>query len=465
MASSRKAAPEALPGSPVSAAPFDLDQRVAACLQRHLKPGARIVVGFSGGLDSTVLLHVLARLAPGPGLHLSAVHVHHGLSANADAWGEHCSRVCDELGLPLALHRVRVEPDGDGPEAAARKARYRVFSGLAVDALALAHHQDDQAETVLLQLLRGGGLKGVAAMPEARWLRPETLLLRPLLSLPRTDLEAWARVHRLSWIEDESNAQTRLARNALRHDILPLIERHFPGGTGRLARAAGQFAEAALLLDDLADADAGTMALSGELPLAPLADLPEPRARNLLRRFLERAGATLGQRELREALRQLRQARPDARLTRVFGGVTLKRFQNRVYALRTGQRAPSATEADGGRWQGEAELRLGESGWLRFAPATAGGVRLAPGRVRIRIRHGGELLRTAPGRPRRALKDLLREAAIPPWQRTRLPLIYLDDRLVWAAGIGADAEGLARPGEPGWDISWIPVDDGAPKRG
>ena len=464
MASSRKDAPEAssCPGSPVNAAPSDPACRVAACLRRHLEPGARIAVGYSGGLDSTVLLHVLARLAPDPGYRLSAVHVHHGLSPNAEAWSRHCQAVCDALGVPLQVVRVAVAPAGDGPEAAARAARYRAFAEVRADALVLAHHRDDQAETVLLQLLRGGGLKGLAAMPEARWLRPGWLrLLRPLLDSPRAELEAWARDRGLAWIEDESNRATHFARNALRHDLLPRLEVHFPGAGAVLAQAAAQFAEAADLLDDLAAADAGgtdSGDLSRGLALAPLRALPEPRARNLLRRFLERAGASLGQAALREALRQLRQARPDAQPGVEFGAVALKRYRDRVYAVARGGSDRPPAQGGEGVWRGEAELGLGALGCLRFQAVDGGGLRLEPGAVRIRARQGGERFRPDPRRPRRALKDWLREAALPPWRRQTVPLVYVGDRLAWVGGLGADADCLAGPGEPGWQLSWIPAD-------
>lgn len=461
MASSRKGAPEAWStrGTPVSAAPSDLVRRVAASLQRHLSPGTHLAVGFSGGLDSTVLLHLLARLVPVLAYRLSAVHVHHGLSPNAEAWCRHAQSICAELGVPLEVVRVTVAPAGDGPEAAARTARYRAFSALSVEALALAHHRDDQAETVLLQLLRGAGLKGLAAMPEARWLKPGALrLLRPLLDCTRAELAAWARDQGLVWIEDESNRATHLARNALRHDILPRLEAHFPGAGAALAQAAPLFADAAGLLDDLADADAVHAALPSQgLDLAEVLALSEPRARNLLRRFLEQAGATLRQGGLHEALRQLRQARSDAQLSIEFGAVTLKRHRNRVYAV-PGARQDASWGRDGlVIWRGEPELCLGTLGCLRFQWVDAGGLRLEPEAVRIRPRQGGERFRPDPRRPRRALKDWLREAALPPWQRGHLPLIYLGDRLAWVAGLGPDADCLAGPGEPGWRITWTPA--------
>ena len=227
--------------------------RVAAFLRRH-PPGERLAVAYSGGLDSTVLLHLLAGLRGEHAYRLSAVHVHHGLLPAAEAWVAHCERQCAALGVPLRVERVSVGRAGRGLEAAAREARYRVFAGLDVDTLALAHQRDDQAETVLLQLMRGGGVKGLAAMPAARALGGITLL-RPLLETTRAEIEAHARTHGLSWVEDESNDDVRLRRNAIRRHLLPMLARTFPDAVQTLARAAGQFAEQAALLDDLAELD------------------------------------------------------------------------------------------------------------------------------------------------------------------------------------------------------------------
>lgn len=438
MASSRKGEPD-LPG------------RVLAQLSAQVSPGSRLSVGFSGGLDSTVLLHLLAELRPATGYVLAAVHVHHGLSCHADAWADHCRAVCAGLAVPIEIRRVQVRVTGDGPEAAARAARYAAFAALDTDVLALAHHRDDQAETVLAQLLRGGGARGLAAMPACRPLPGGRVRLwRPLLDTTRADLLGWARARGLTWVEDDSNRQTHLARNALRHDILPRLESRFPGAGATLARAAGRFAEAADLLDDLADLD-GQGAVDAEgLSLERLAALPEARARNLLRRYLERSGARLHPDPLNEALRQLLAARADARVRVAFGPVLLLRHGGRAVAVTTRTDDAPAREL---LWRGERSLNLGKGESLMFQAVTGEGVRLEPGQVTVRFRRGGEKLRPAVNRPRRLLKDLLREAGIPPWQRDSLPLLYVGDRLAWVAGIGADTDFRAGPGEPGWLIS------------
>jgi len=406
-----------------------------------------MVVGYSGGLDSTVLLHALAYL---PGLDrasLVAVHVHHGLSPWADAWAAHCQAFCDGLGIGLVQARVQVQRRGKGLEAAARQARYGVFGGLDVEALLLAHHRDDQAETVLLQMLRGASVRGMAAMPEARPLKPGTLLLRPFLSLTRSDLEGYAVRHGLSWVEDESNQDPSLARNHVRHVLLPGLEAAIPGLPRALARMACHFAEWADLLDDLADADAAGHADRDGLSLARLKVLPESRARNLLRRHLEQAGGQIGRQALVEAVRQLRSAADTAQVRIDFGDYSVVRFQGhvRVVPRAVFSPVPALDQA----WQGETRLDLGDAGHLVLRPGV-GDVALPPG-ARLRRRLPGDRMALGPHQPRRLLKDLLREAGIPPWRRPWLPVFEVDGQVVWVAGLGP-AAGFSSTA--GWAISW-----------
>lgn len=434
-----------------------LAQRVAACIAEQGLSGRHLCVGYSGGLDSSVLLHVLAGLRGGPDVphafRLSAVHVHHGLSPHADAWVAHCAEVCRVLAVPLQSRRVKVNPAGEGLEAAARAARYRVFRELDADALVLAHHRDDQSETVLLQLLRGASLKGMAAMPKRRLLpgsvNPGMILLRPLLDATRDEIAAYAAEHRLHWIDDVSNDDQTLSRNAVRHTVLPVLSTRFPDASQTLAQAAVQFAEAASLLDALAVNDAGIA--SDRLALSVLHALPEPRARNLLRHFLAQAGVEIRRDALHEALRQLLTARPGAQVRVAFGEAILRLHAGHVSIQPRRRIAALPTNL---RWQGEACVELGEAGNLLFQPASGTGVRLTPGQVSIRRRLGGERMRPGAGRPRRTLKNLLREAGIPPWQRDSLPLVYLDEALVWAAGVGGDSDYQVIAGETGWLISW-----------
>ena len=265
-----------------------LPARVAAFLAARGARDVHLCVGLSGGCDSVVLLHVLAAL--GLGGRLRAVHVHHGLSANADRWAAFCSDYCRNLGIELLVERVEVDRhSGLGLEAAAREARYRVFSRSAGELLLLGHQRGDQAETVLFNLLRGAGVAGAAAIPVER--RQQGLrILRPLLDVSRDEIEAYARDHRLDWVDDESNCDTGLSRNFLRHRVLTVLGARFPAAERNLAQAAGHFAEADVLLGELALIDWRAAADGEALKLAKLRELSLPRLKNLLRYRLRELG-------------------------------------------------------------------------------------------------------------------------------------------------------------------------------
>lgn len=267
-------------------------------------------MGLSGGCDSVVLLHILAVL--GPRERLRAVHVHHGLSENADRWAAFCTDYCRDLGVELRVERVEVDRhSGRGLEAAAREARYTAFSRSAGELLLLGHHQGDQAETVLFNLLRGAGVAGAAGIPvERREQHPR--ILRPLLDVSRDEIEAYARDQRLDWVDDESNRDTGLSRNFLRHRVLTVLAARFPAAETNLAQAAGRFAEADVLLGELALIDWRAAADGDALKLAKLRELSPPRLKNLLRYRLRELGwhAPAAVR-LEEFSRQLRTAGAD----------------------------------------------------------------------------------------------------------------------------------------------------------
>ncbi|OJZ11777.1 MAG: tRNA lysidine(34) synthetase TilS [Thiobacillus sp. 63-78] len=424
---------------------------VAGALARHVPPHARLTLALSGGLDSVVLLHALLALRDQYPFSLQAVHVHHGLSPHADDWAAFCARLCAVHDVELSIHRVRIaRADPDGIEAAARRERQRIFAALEVDFLVTAHHQDDQAETLLLQLLRGAGPKGLAAMAESRK-RPgwRAIQLRPLLNVARADLLGAAREQGVAWVDDESNRDTRYRRNALRQQVMPLLARHFPGAGRTLSRAAALQADAAELLDDLARLDAREAIAGDRLDCSVLSTLSIPRARNLLRHFIERHGQTLpGMRRLDEALHQLREAQADARVRVNLGRMELWRYRGGAYLVAPGPHGTASV-----RWRGEAAIWVPAAGiTVRMEPTQGAGLSqaaLAAGDVTLGVRRGGEHLRPHAGSSRRSLKNLLQEYGVPPWQRARLPLMWCDDRLVWAAGIGFEADLSAAPGEAG----------------
>ena len=457
MASSRKSKPNSLDS---------LEAKVGAALGPLLFPGARLVLGLSGGLDSVSLLEVLRGLAGPLDFRFSCVHVNHHISPNANRWAAFCARLCKRHKIALALHDVDVAPyRAEGLEAAARRARYQVYAGQHnADFIVLAQHLDDQAETLLLQLLRGAGVKGGAAMPLIRAQdrgnkdngAPAPAILRPMLGLSREQIEAYARANKLSWVEDESNADTRHDRNFLRHRVLPVIEQAFPGYRATLARAAGHLAEASLILDQLAEADAKRAVRGNRLALAELQRLGSARAKNLLRWLLLQQGQAAPETDrLQEGLRQLFAARDDAVVRIALGARELRRYAGWAYLLPALPDPPADLRRE---WVGARTWALPElGGTLRFTRRQGAG--LACARVRepglsLRLRQGGEKLRLQAKGSTRSLKNLLQEACLPPWERERLPLVYCADTLVAVPGLGVASGWEAGAGEAGWLISW-----------
>jgi tRNA(Ile)-lysidine synthase len=435
----------------------------AADLPRDIAAGAlRVAVALSGGRDSMALLDALATLAPELGLALSALHVHHGLSVNADAWASFCADECARRGVPLAVHRAQIgRAAGESLEALARAARYAAYAAADADVLALAHHADDQAETLLLQLLRGAGPQGLAAMPAFRASRDGPALLRPFLALPRAAIDAYAAARGLAWVDDESNANTGVKRNFIRHDVAPRLAAAFPGYPGTLVRAAAHQAEAGRLIDELALHDAqdaiaddgiagATLARAALIALAARAP---HRARNLLRWFLRRHDlAAPSAARLAAMLDQLVRAAPGARVRLAHAGTEIGLHRGRI-VVHAPAVAPFALA-----WRGEPLLAL-PHGTLEFAPCIGAGVERAAldsGTVTVRSRSGGERIRLAVDRPRRALKGLLQDVGMPPWQRASLPLVFRGDALVAVPGVGVDAAFQAAAGRPGCSVLWHP---------
>jgi len=438
----------------------DLAGRVAAQLEDIVKPSDRLVAGLSGGVDSVVLLDILARVARKLRCRLSALHVNHQLSPNARRWEAFCGRLCRARRIPFRSVKVDVQR-GDSIEAAARAARYAVFARQECEYIVLAHHRDDQVETLLLQLLRGAGVKGLAAMPLLRIQDPGSRIpdpgiLRPLLDVTREEILVYARDRGLEWVEDESNQDMYFLRNFVRHEVLPVIARRFPAYRATLARAAGHLAEAARVLDELASADAAGELADGTLSIAALRRLPPARGRNLLRYFLASRGVTMpGTERLDEALRQALTAKQDARVLVELGDFTLRRHAGRLHLVRARGVPPAHYEK---LWRGEKKMALPElGGVLTLARATGSGIslsRLGGGVVTIRLRRGGERLQPNCRRPRRSLKNLLQEARMPPWQREYIPLIFCGGKLVWAARIGVDSAFQAAAGEAAVEPTW-----------
>lgn len=427
----------------------DLRARVLHALAPW-RDAARWYVGFSGGLDSTVLLHLLADLVGQNAIPpLNAIHVHHGLQSAADAWPAHCRRVCEGMGVALQVRHVRVAA-GASLEDAARQARYMAFGEVleAGEVLLTGQHQDDQAETVLFRLLRGAGAKGLAAMPQQRTLGKGTLV-RPLLAVSRAELEDYARAHGLSWVEDPSNGDPHHARNYLRNQVMPLLKVRWPQASVVMARTAAHMAEAQSLLDELAEQDLrGAQPVSSftwlglpALALAPLTQLSPKRQRNALRYWLASL-SRLPDTDHWAGWDTLRDAGEAACPVWRLADGELHRAGGHLWWLPNGWPQPSQHVID---WSTpQTGLTLAGNGLVTLSGRTPAGS------LQVRYRKGGEVMQV-PGRGSRDLKRLLNEQGVPAFVRGRLPLLFCDGKLLAVANV----PGLDGRCHGNWRLHWV----------
>jgi tRNA(Ile)-lysidine synthase len=436
----------------------------------RVPPGARLSVAYSGGLDSHALLHALAVLRVNFRFSLSAIHIDHGLQPASADWGRHCAQICMALNVPLIVERIRVDGIAEeGLEAAARRARYAAFAAalLPGDFLLTAHHGDDQAETVLLQLLRGAGVAGLAAMPAQAAFGPGRIV-RPLLGFSRAALQAYAGAQQLDWIEDPSNRDLSQRRNFLRAEILPRLTRYWPAPSVLLARTAGHAAEAMDLLNEVAGADLVVCLhpvahFPQALSISALAVLSVSRQRNLLRYWLRQQGFLVpGARQMEELLAQVRSVSRSRHACVRWAGADVWRYRDLLVAMPSQHSPDPCLDV---AWDPRTALILPGIGRLRSEPVRGRGLsraRINGKPLHIRMRSGGERI-VLPGRGHHhALKKLLQSEGVPPWLRTRLPLIYVDQELAAVADLWVCTPYQALPDEDALEIIWEPsVDAGS----
>jgi tRNA(Ile)-lysidine synthase len=421
---------------------------------------SRYLVAYSGGLDSTVLLELLQRLRDRLPAPLAAVHVDHGLSPRAGQWAAHCRAVCAGYDIPLTTIAVQARAAaGESPEAAARRARYGALGGILTDGAMLltAHHRDDQAETLLLQLLRGAGVDGLAAMPALRrWQRGWHA--RPLLPFPRAALRTWADAQGLRWVEDPSNGLQDADRNYLRHAVMPLLEARWPAAGASVARSAALCAEAAATLEHgvRTQLDAALGDDRDRLRLAALRPLPDVEQRRLLRLWLKSRGIAMpSERRLREALRQLLTARDDAGVAVPLAGRVLRRYRGAAWLTAPATADVPVAPID---WDGEPFSPGAGLGLLtrRLGPGGIDPRRWQRGRVQLGYRVPGWRCRPAGRSGTRSFKALVQERGIPPWQRRLLPSVLIDGEIASLANCCVCSPFAAAAGEPGWLVEWRP---------
>lgn len=385
----------------------------------------QLLVGFSGGLDSTVLLHALAT-HPVLRNRLQAVHIHHGLSPHAASWQEHCANFCVQHGVLFTTHHVNL-PTRSNLEEQARNARLRVFSSLLQPrgCLLLAHHQDDQAETVLLQLCRGTGVDGLAGIPSSRpFSRGE--VVRPLLDISRKTLQTYAHAHALTWIEDESNTNSHFSRNYLRHEVIPVLQARWPAVARMINTCATHCQQAKHNLDDLAYIDCPELVQkSPRLALSPLAHLSSARISNVLRVWVGNQGARMSAKRVDRLLSEVILAGSDRNPVLQWGECCVRRYRDDLYWVRD-LMLPVQSVLNWTSFPGQLPADKCIQGFQ--AQLTATGIHIPVGsRVEIRFRNNGETM-VWRGKTR-TLKKLFQEWGVPPWLREHIPLIYVNDEL------------------------------------
>ncbi len=414
-----------------------------------LPKARRYLIAFSGGLDSTALLHALVALKPVT--PLLALHLNHGLHPEAGRWSQWCQAKSEQLGIGFLGLEARVSlHSAEGLEAAAREARYQAFAGVIQpgDILLTAHHQEDQAETLLLNLLRGSGPAGLAAMPPCRPFGGG-YLARPLLGVRRQILRQYLEGQGLDWLQDPSNTDERFERNFLRHSVMPLLSQRWPSATTTLARSASLCAEADDLQAALAEERLVTLCPApNQLDLTGFSALPMAQRRWLMRAWIKRQHCPMpNHRRLTVLCTELVTAAEDRHPQVTWGHCCVRRYRQHLYLL------PKARPWDATQtlsWPEPTDLPLPDNGWLRLSRGPGG---LAPSYwqepgLNVRYRQGGE---QCPSR-HKPLKQWLQESAIPPWQRDRIPLVFADGQLVAVAGLGLCVE----PAAEGWHLHWQP---------
>lgn len=442
---------------------LDLVQVLAQSL-RQLLAGLprpkRYLLALSGGADSIALLHGLLQLGEPRHDEILAIHLDHGLQAPSADWARWCRDHCQSLGLEFRLLKLAIQPQpGESLEAQARKARYAALKAQMQpgDLLLTGHHADDQSETFMLQLLRGSGLGGLAAMPRLRPFGPG-FLARPLLDNGRAQIETWLRAQGIAWLDDPTNALTHFDRNYLRHDIMPLLAQRWPAALTCIGRTASHCAEAAQLLDELAREQLTALCpQSHQMLIGPLLDLPISRRRWLLRAWLGTCGCLMpSQAQLERMATELLTAAQDRQPQVAWGHWTLRRFRGRIYLLSANPqplRAPIA-------WPAPETLVLPGNGRLRLEWRESG----LPAElwqrqsIQVRYRHNQPQAGDYCQGRFRSLKKLLQDKGVPPWERQRLPLVFTDEQLVAVAGLAICLKPTPGPGWwPIWEPAWEPA--------
>ena len=417
---------------------------------------SEILLGLSGGLDSSVLLFLLAKMQAKFSFNLKAIHVHHGLNSSADDWLKFCRKKCKSLNIDFYNEKLKINRDSAlGLEGEARKLRYEAIVKRQNGIVVLGHHQNDQAETLLLQLLRGSGLKGLSAMSEFDLKRN---FWRPMLNIKRHTLEVYAKKYGIKYIEDESNQDEQFDRNFIRQKVLPLIQSRYPASIETISRSASNIAEGYNLNNLIAiDDSKNHMSADGKyLSIDGLKKLPKLRAINLIRWWLSLCNLLMpSKKNMDELYRQLKFIKKDSALNlKISKDKSVRAYHDKLFIVNS-EIKPSTYNL---KWSGEDELHLPNNTKLQFIRKNSGGLslsKLGVKSLKIKSRSGGEKLKPFPDQPSRSLKYLFQNADIPLWERNQIPLVFAKKQLVAIPNLGIHHEYLSSEGEIGYQINWL----------
>jgi len=408
----------------------------------ELAAGKRVWVAYSGGVDSHVLLHLLAKSEHPQLENLAAIHIDHGLNHDSPKWTQHCADISTGLNIDFLSLKVTVKNiESVGMEAAAREARYQALQNALTekDFLLTAQHQQDQAETLLLQLFRGAGPKGLSAMA-SHFMLGETETIRPLLNDSQTDILNYAQEHNLQWIDDPSNVETRWNRNYIRHELWPDIIKRWPSAAQTISRSAEHCAETSELLDDLAEQDLALLEVdktSTSLPIKMLLTLSPARYRNALRHFfLWKKHLLPSSINLQRIIDEVCLAKQDSNPLVTWSGVEIRRYKDQLYVMSP---LPSHNHNYSVEMDSFQDIRLEDGRIIEWCKVEEDGLKLPiSAKITLRFRQGGEQIKPQGGEHHKSLKHLFQQWSIPPWQRDRIPLIFCDDKLVAVIGYCID---------------------------
>ena len=423
---------------------------------KESKSKKNISIALSGGIDSMVLLHALDQLKYKLQIKLNAIHIHHNLSKNADDWHTFCTKECKKLGVTVKSEKINIKQDlSMGIEAAARKSRYQVLEAYRKDILALGHHQNDQAETLLLQLFRGSGLNGLAAMPT---FDKERLIWRPLLKVNKEIIEGYAKENNVIFIEDESNNNLQFDRNFLRQEILPLIKSRYPDIINIISRSSENIAEGLNLHKAIAKEDANLYFSKNQerLSLSMIKNLPKERVINLIRWWLDVNKQMMpSKKTINELYNQIKVVKKDSQINvHISSETSVRAYSDFLWLVKITKDKDSYDLI----WKGEDIFELPGSSKLLFKPCLGKGISLekvGSSILRIQNRKGGERFKPKRNQPTRTLKYLLQKMNMPPWERALLPIIYSEDMLVAVPNYGVHHEFIADKDKIGLTIEWV----------